>query len=124
MCALFDTIASAFGSEVVYTTDAGLHQALVRRYAHVDSTGGLLCPSDFQSMGFGLPGAIGAALARPAATVVACVGDGALTLSLGELMTAAREGVDLIVVVFNDGAYGLIQRQQLMTFGMNMRHRC
>ena len=51
------------------------------------------------------------------ATVVACVGDGALTLSLGELMTAAREGVDIVVVVFNDGAYGLIQRQQLMTFG-------
>ncbi len=115
--ALFDTIASAFGPDVVYTTDAGLHQALVRRYAHVNSAGGLLCPSDFQSMGFGLPGAIGAALARPAATVVACVGDGALTLSLGELMTAAREGVDLVVVVFNDGAYGLIQRQQLMTFG-------
>ena len=53
----------------------------------------------------------------PAATVVACVGDGALMLSLGDLLTAAREGVDLIVVVFNDGAYGLIQRQQLMTFG-------
>ena len=115
--ALFDTIASAFGPDVVYTTDAGLHQALVRRYAHVNSAGGLLCPSDFQSMGFGLPGAIGAGLARPGATVVACVGDGALALSLGELMTATREGVDIVVVVFNDGAYGLIQRQQLMTFG-------
>ena len=114
---LFDAMAGAFGRDVVYTTDAGLHQALVRRYVHVTGARGLLCPSDFQSMGFGLPGAIGAALARPAATVVACVGDGALMLSLGDLLTAAREGVDLIVVVFNDGAYGLIRRQQLMTFG-------
>ena len=114
---LFDAMAGAFGHDVVYTTDAGLHQALVRRYVHVTGARGLLCPSDFQSMGFGLPGAIGAALARPAATVVACVGDGALMLSLGDLLTAAREGVDLIVIVFNDGAYGLIRRQQLMTFG-------
>jgi acetolactate synthase-1/2/3 large subunit len=114
---LFAAMSSAFGHEVIYTADAGLHQALTRRYANVVSPRGLLCPSDFQSMGFGLPGAIGAALARPRATVVACVGDGALALSLGELLTAVRESVDLIVVVFNDGAYGLIRRQQLLTFG-------
>ena len=80
-------------------------------------------PSDFQSMGFGLPGAIGAALARPGAIVVACVGDGALILSMGELLTAVREGVDLVVVVFNDGAYGLIRRQQLLNFGYAAGHR-
>ena len=114
---LFAAMSNAFGSDVVYTADAGLHQALTRRYANVVSPRGLLCPSDFQSMGFGLPGAIGAALARPRATVVACVGDGALALSLGELLTAVREAVDLVVVVFNDGAYGLIRRQQLLTFG-------
>ena len=96
-------MADAFGREVVYTADAGLHQALTRRYADVVSPRGLLCPSDFQSMGFGLPGAIGAALARPSATVVACIGDGALALSLGELLTAVRESSTLVVVVFNDG---------------------
>jgi acetolactate synthase-1/2/3 large subunit len=114
---LFLAMAGAFGPDVVYTTDAGLHQALVRRYADVTQPRGLLCPSDFQSMGFGLPGAIGAALARPGTTVVACVGDGALILTLGELLTAVREGVDLAVVVFNDASYGLIRRQQLLNFG-------
>jgi len=114
---LFAAMSSAFGRDVIYTADAGLHQALTRRYANVVSPRGLLCPSDYQSMGFGLPGAIGAALAQPRATVVACVGDGALALSLGELLTAVREAVDLVVVVFNDGAYGLIRRQQLLTFG-------
>jgi acetolactate synthase I/II/III large subunit len=115
--ALFAAMADAFGSDVVYTADAGLHQALTRRYAQVVSSRGLLVPSDFQSMGFGLPGAIGAALARPGAVVVACVGDGALMLSMGELLTAVHEGVDLVVMVFNDGAYGLIRRQQLLNFG-------
>jgi acetolactate synthase-1/2/3 large subunit len=110
-------MADTFGPNVVYTADAGLHQALVRRYADVTQPRGLLCPSDFQSMGFGLPGAIGAALARPGVTVVACIGDGALILSMGELLTAVREGVDLVVVVFNDASYGLIRRQQLLNFG-------
>ena len=110
-------MAGAFGPNVVYTADAGLHQALVRRYADVTQPRGLLCPSDFQSMGFGLPGAIGAALARPGTTVVACVGDGALILTLGELLTAVRERIDLVVVVFNDASYGLIRRQQLLNFG-------
>ena len=114
---LFLAMADAFGPNVVYTADAGLHQALVRRYADVTQSRGLLCPSDFQSMGFGLPGAIGAALARPGARVVACIGDGALILSMGELLTAVREGVDLVVVVFNDASYGLIRRQQLLNFG-------
>lgn len=114
---LFGAMATAFGPNVVYTTDAGLHQALTRRYANVSTARGLLCPSDFQSMGFGLPGAIGAALARPGETVVACVGDGALALSMGDLLTAVREAVDLVVVVFNDGGYGLIRRQQLLTLG-------
>jgi thiamine pyrophosphate-dependent acetolactate synthase large subunit-like protein len=114
---LFLAMADAFGPDVVYTADAGLHQALVRRYAEVTQSRGLLCPNDFQSMGFGLPGAIGAALARPGTTVIACVGDGALILTLGELLTAVREGVDLVVVVFNDASYGLIRRQQLLNFG-------
>jgi len=77
----------------------------------------LLCPSDFQSMGFGLPGAIGAAFARPGMCVIACVGDGGLALSAGELLTAVREGVDLVVVVFNDGQLNLIRRQQVSRFG-------
>jgi acetolactate synthase-1/2/3 large subunit len=115
--ALFAAIADMFGDDVVYTADAGLHQALVRRYALVSRPRGLLCPTDFQSMGFGLPGAIGAARACPGSKIIACVGDGALILSLGDLLTAARERIDLVVLVFNDGAYGLIQQQQLRTFG-------
>jgi thiamine pyrophosphate-dependent acetolactate synthase large subunit-like protein len=68
-------------------------------------------------MGFGLPGAIGAAFARPEAYVIACVGDGGLALSAGELLTAVREGIDLVVVVFNDGQLNLIRRQQVTRFG-------
>ena len=64
-----------------------------------------------------MPGAIGAALARPGDRVVACIGDGGLALSAGELLTAVREKIDLTIVVFNDHAFGLIRRQQLADYG-------
>ena len=113
----FEALSRAAGARAVYTADAGLHQALTRKYALVLRPRGLLCPSDFQSMGFGLPGAIGAVLAQPDACVVACIGDGGLVLSAGELITAVRERLDLVVVVFNDAALALIRRQQLESFG-------
>ena len=115
--AFFQALAAATGTRAIYTTDAGLHQALTRRYSIVTQPRGLLCPSDFQSMGSGLPAAIGAALARPEARVIACVGDGGLSLSTGELLTAVREGIDLVVVIFNDGKLNLIRRQQVTRFG-------
>ena len=115
--ALFEALAAADDGRSIYVTDAGLHQALTRRYARVRRARGLLCPSDFQSMGFGLPGAIGAAIAVPESRVVACLGDAALALSLGDLMTAVREGVDLVIVVFNDGQMNLIRRQQIANYG-------
>jgi len=113
----FRALAEATAGRAIYTTDAGLHQVLTRRYAVATRPRGLLCPSDFQSMGFGLPGAIGAAFARPGTCVIACVGDGGLALSAGELLTAVREGIDLVVVVFNDGQLNLIRRQQVSRFG-------
>jgi len=113
----FGALADATAGRAIYTADAGLHQVLTRRYAVATLPRSLLCPSDFQSMGFGLPGAIGAAFARPGMCVIACVGDGGLALSAGELLTAVREGVDLVVVVFNDGQLNLIRRQQVSRFG-------
>lgn len=114
---LFAALAETLGSTALYTADAGLHQLLVRRYAVVQRVRGLLCPSDFQSMGFGLPGAIGAALAQPQAHVVACIGDGGLALSAGDLLTAVRERIALTIIVFNDRSYGLIRRQQIANYG-------
>lgn len=115
-----DDTASFFGAlrrclprDAVVATDSGLHQYLVRRHLPVLSPRGLLTPTDFQAMGFGLPAAVGAALAAPERRVVAIVGDGGLAVAPLELATAAREGIRLTVVVLADGRYGLIRREQL-----------
>jgi acetolactate synthase I/II/III large subunit len=110
-------LARALPADAIVTTDSGLHQMVIRRHFRVRSPRGLLVPADFQSMGFSLPAAIGAALAAPARRVVAVVGDGGMLMQALELATAVREGVQLDVVVFNDAAYGLIRQSQFADYG-------
>ena len=59
-------------------------------------------------MGFALPGAVGAKLARPSARVLAVMGDGSFLMNSQELETAVREHVPLVALVWVDEAYGLI----------------
>jgi acetolactate synthase-1/2/3 large subunit len=97
--------------------DSGMHQLLSRRHYVVKTPRGLLFPSDFQSMAFGLPAAIGAKLAQPGRAAVALVGDGGFAMTGLELSTAVRLGLALPVVVFDDGALGLIRLDQLLAHG-------
>jgi acetolactate synthase-1/2/3 large subunit len=103
--------------DAIVVTDSGLHQILTRRYFDVLSPRGLIVPSDFQSMGFGLPAAIGAKLGAPERMVVAVVGDGGFLMSGLELLTARRERVPIVVFVFNDGHLNQIRMQQMTASG-------
>jgi thiamine pyrophosphate-dependent acetolactate synthase large subunit-like protein len=60
----------------------------------------------FQSIGLGLASAIGAAIAQPQRLTVAALGDGGATMSIAELDTVTRLGLDMVIVVYNDAAYG------------------
>jgi acetolactate synthase-1/2/3 large subunit len=101
----------------IVVTDSGLHQGLVRRHFDVLAPRGLIIPSDLQSMGFGLPAAIGAKLASPERPVVVVLGDGGFAMSGMELLTAVREKIPLTVIVFNDGRLNLIRLQQFAASG-------
>jgi acetolactate synthase-1/2/3 large subunit len=68
-------------------------------------------------IGQGLPMAIGAALAAPDRKTVALTGDGGLTLCLGELATLAQERANVLLIVMNDGGYGVIRNIQDAQFG-------
>jgi acetolactate synthase-1/2/3 large subunit len=109
----FTALRRALPAESCVVTDSGLHQVLARQYFEVQTPRGLLVPTNFQSMGFGVPAAIGAKLAAPDRPVVAVVGDGSLAISGMELMTAVRERVPLTIVLFNDESLGLIRLAQL-----------
>jgi len=116
--ALFAALRRALPRQGILVTDSGQHQELARRWFDVWAPGGLIVPSDFQSMGFGLPAAIGAALASPGRPVVAVVGDGAFAMTAMELLTASRLRLPLVVVVLADGSLNRIRLQQLATHGV------
>jgi len=64
------------------------------------------------TLGYALPAAIGAKVARPDAPVIALLGDGALMFSIQELITAVEQGLSIVVVVANNGGYREIRDQQ------------
>lgn len=71
----------------------------------------------FASIGYGLPGAIGARLAAPERAVVALTGDGGFNMVLGELETARRIGLSLVVIVVNNAASGYVKALQHLMYG-------
>ncbi len=113
----FGELRAALPTDSCLVTDSGLHQVLATRHFRVQQPRGMIIPSDFQSMGFGLPAAIGAKLAAPERAVVALIGDGGFLMSGMELVTAVREQTPLTVIVFNDGALGQISLQQISSYG-------
>jgi acetolactate synthase-1/2/3 large subunit len=114
----FQSLRRALPPDAVFVLDSGLHQVMARRYYTVLAPRGLMIPTGLQSMGFAIPTAIGARLAAPNRAVVALVGDGGFAMMGLELLTAAREGISLVVIVFVDGAFGQIRMQQLASFGV------
>lgn len=116
--AFFAALREAMPREAILVTDTGVHQVLANRHFRVFSPRGFVIPTDFQSMGFGLPAALGAKLAQPDRPVVALIGDGGLLMCGTEIRTAVRERIPLTVVVFNDQAYGQIRNYQHAKFGV------
>lgn len=86
--------------------DAGHFMGWPILHLSVPEPDAFLWTCDFGSIGLGVATGIGAALARPDRLTVVVVGDGGLMMSLGELDTAARLRLPLVVVVLDDGAYG------------------
>jgi thiamine pyrophosphate-dependent acetolactate synthase large subunit-like protein len=74
-------------------------------------------PSGFGTLGFALPAAIGARLARPDVPSIAIIGDAGVMFTIQDLMTAVQESVPAIVVVFNDEGYGVERRHQDHLYG-------
>jgi acetolactate synthase-1/2/3 large subunit len=97
----------------VATVDSGAHMLAVMPLWPVDEPRRLLISSGLATMGFALPAAIGAALARPGRPVIAFTGDGGLGMTLMELETAVRLRLPVVVIVFNDAALSLIKIKQL-----------
>ena len=86
--------------------DSGHFMGWAPMYMAIAPDRGFIFTQSFQSIGLGLATAIGTAVARPQRLTVAALGDGGLLMSLPELETVARLSLNLLIVVYNDAAYG------------------
>jgi acetolactate synthase-1/2/3 large subunit len=76
----------------------------------------LLTSGGLGTMGFGLPAAIGAALAAPSRRVVCVSGDGSILMNIQELATLAELALPVAVLIFNNGHLGLVRQQQQLFY--------
>jgi acetolactate synthase I/II/III large subunit len=90
----------------IVAVDSGNFMGYPSAYLSVPDEHGFCFTQAFQSIGLGLATAIGAALAQPDRLPVATLGDGGCLMSIAELDTAVRLGLPLVIVVYNDEAYG------------------
>ncbi len=114
---LIDAVASCLDDEATITTDVGQHQMFVAQTYPLRRPRQWLTSGGLGTMGFGLPAAIGAALAEPQRTVVCFSGDGSILMNIQELATAAELDVNVKVVLMNNGSLGLVTQQQTMFYG-------
>jgi acetolactate synthase-1/2/3 large subunit len=111
--------------DTIVTTDVGQHQMWIAQAYPVRQPRTLLTSGGLGTMGFGLPAAIGAALAlspveglaAPGRRVVCVSGDGSILMNIQELATLAELDLPVAVLVFNNAQLGLVRQQQELFYG-------
>jgi acetolactate synthase-1/2/3 large subunit len=107
----------ALAPEDIVVSDVGAHKIWVARLYQAYEPNTVIISNGFASMGIALPGAIAAKLVHPDRKVVALSGDGGFLMNSQELETAKRIGAGIVVVVWRDDGYGLIDWKQRNEFG-------
>jgi acetolactate synthase-1/2/3 large subunit len=102
----------ATDGKALVVTDVGQHQMWEAQYYHHDVPRSLITSGGLGTMGFALPAAIGAKIARPNAEVWVVVGDGGFQMTMAELATIAQEGLDINIAIINNGYLGMVRQWQ------------
>jgi acetolactate synthase-1/2/3 large subunit len=107
----------ALGRSDVVLVDTGATKMWMARLYPTYERNTCLISNGLSTMSFALPGALGVKLARPEAKVLAVVGDGAFLMNSQEIETAVRERIPLVVLIWEDGGYGLIEWKMDLELG-------
>lgn len=108
---------AALGRDDVVLVDTGATKMWMARLYPTYGRNTCLVSNGLSTMGFALPGALGVKIARPDAKVLAVAGDGAFLMNSQEIETAVREGIPLVVLIWEDGGYGLIEWKMDLELG-------
>lgn len=101
----------------LYTSDIGAHMFFALHHLEIEDPRGFMTMLGLASMGSGIGAAVGMKVANPHVPVVSICGDGCFSMGLGDVATAAMEGIPLIVAVLNDQRYGMVEIGNTVVYG-------
>ena len=98
--------------DVIVTTDVGQNQMWAMHCLNIERPRQFITSGSFGTMGFGLPSAMGAKVAKPDSKVLTIVGDGGLQMVMQELATSVAEDIPVTIVLLNNGWLGMVRQWQ------------
>jgi len=104
----YQTLSDLRSKDSIIVEEAPTARDALHDFFPIERPGGFFATAS-GGLGYGLPAAVGAALTRPDAPVIAIIGDGSSLYSIQALWSAAEYGVDLLVVILNNGGYGALK---------------
>ena len=104
------------GKDYIITTDVGQHQMWAAQHIKIQFARQWITSGGLGTMGFGLPSAMGAQVARPSSRVISISGDGGFKMTGSELFTIAANNIPVISIVFNNSGLGMIRQLQTVLF--------
>ena len=113
---LINAVASCVDDSAIITTDVGQHQMWTAQAYPLNRPRQWLTSGGLGTMGFGLPAAVGAALANPDRKVICFSGDGSLMMNIQEMATAAENQLDVKIILMNNESLGLVHQQQSLFY--------
>jgi acetolactate synthase-1/2/3 large subunit len=113
---IINDIRKVLRRDDILISDVGAHKLWIARFYPAYGENTVLISNGLASMGFAIPAAISAKLLYPEKHVIAGVGDGGFLMSMCEINTAVRLGLNFVCVIFNDGGYGLIEWKERLRY--------
>ena len=113
---IFNAINEQFDDAII-VTDVGQHQMLTSQYVDITENRQIIMSGGLGTMGYGLPGAIGAKIGNPDKPVIAISGDGGMQMNIQEMATAVLEELPVILCIFNNEYLGMVRQWQKLFYG-------
>lgn len=119
---VIEAVSALTDDDTIVVTDVGQHQMWTAQFYQFSKPRSFVTSGGLGTMGYGLPAALGAKLAKPEKTVVLFSGDGSIMMNCQELSTAADYGIAVKVIVMNNHVLGMVSQWQRMFYGKRYSH--